>query len=201
MQKIILLVIVILISVLSFSCKKEKVIVPKAKYSFEAKTTTINWTAYKTTKKVPVKGVFKKIDIVNSKTSENEIEAINGLEFSIPVNSIDTKDKTRDVKIIQSFFGSMKDSQTLKGKINLDKEGKGNINLSLNGISKVVPITYVISGQLVEINAILNLDNWQTSAAITALNLACKDLHKGEDGISKTWNEVALNIVAYLKVE
>jgi len=201
MKKIIIVASAILISLFSFSCKKEKVLVQKAKYSFETKTTTINWTAFKTTKKVPVKGVFKKIDIVNLKTSENGIEALNGLEFSIPINSIDTKDKTRDAKIIKSFFGTMKDSQTLKGKISLDKEGKGTVNLTMNGISKNIPITYVISGQLVEINATLNLDNWQANAAITALNLVCKDLHKGEDGISKTWNEVALNIVSYLKVE
>ena len=43
-------------------------------------------------------------------------------------------------------------------------------------------------------NSTMDLDKWNASNAVKSLNLECKDLHKGTDGVSKTWNEVALNI-------
>ncbi len=192
----------VLIAFTNYSCKKEvKKEVPKVKYSIEAKTTTINWTAYKTTEKIPVKGIFKTVEITNAKTAENPYDVFNGLSFSVPVNSIDTKNIDRDTKIIQSFFGTMKDTQALKGTIDIGEKGKGTINLTMNGITFKLPMTYIVSGQLAEINATLNLDNWQAKLAIDALNKVCEDKHKGKDGISKTWNEVAIHVVSYLKVE
>jgi hypothetical protein len=71
----------------------------------------------------------------------------------------------------------------------------------MNGISQQLPITYVISDQMVSFEAVMDLDNWKAQTAIEALNLVCKDLHKGEDGISKTWSEVKIEVVTYLKVE
>ncbi len=200
-MKHLILLSTILIAFSLNSCKKEIKKVAKAKYHIETKTTTINWTAYKTTAKVPVKGIFKEVQITNAKTAENPYDIFNGLAFSIPVNSIDTKNVNRDTKLIQSFFGSMKDTKNLKGIIHLGEKGKGTIDLTMNGITAKLPMTYIISGQLAEINATLNLDNWKAKLAIDALNIACKDLHKGEDGVSKTWNEVAIHIVSYLKVD
>ncbi len=202
MQKIILVIAIILIGLLNFSCKKEvKKAKPITTYSLVEKTTVINWTAYKTTEKKPVKGKFNTIKITGNTSASSPMDAINNVEFNIPVNSIDTKNKDRDSKLLTSFFGSMKNTTELTGKVNLNNDGKGTINLKMNGISKDFPINYIISGQVVEINAIINLDNWQAKIAIDALNLACKELHKGADGVSKTWNEVNLNIVTYLKVE
>jgi len=182
------------------SCKKEVKKADAIEYIIEPKTTTINWTAYKTTDKIPVKGVFKTVNVVNSKVSTNPFEAINEIEFSIPVNSIDTKKPNRDAKIINDFFGAMKSTQNIMGRINLGENGKGDIDLSMNGITTKLPITYIISGQLAEINATLNLDNWKAQLAIEALNKVCNEKHKGADGISKTWSEVNINIVSYLKV-
>ena len=200
-NKVLLIFLVIGLSLTTFSCKKTIKEAPKAKYSIESKTTTITWTAYKTTAKIPVTGTFKEINVSNSYTSDNPNDVINGLEFSIPVNSIDTKKPERDTKIVASFFGAMKDTNTLTGKISLDGNGKGHIDLKMNGVTFKLPMTYIISGQLAEIDAVMDLDNWQAQLAITALNKACENLHKGEDGISKTWNEVGLHIVSYLKVE
>jgi hypothetical protein len=40
------------------------------------------------------------------------------------------------------------------------------------------------------------LDNWNAQHAVDSLNIVCKDLHKAADGISKTWNDVAINITS-----
>ncbi len=39
----------------------------------------------------------------------------------------------------------------------------------MNGISQDLPITYSIEGQMVTIEAVMNLDNWKAQAAIEAL--------------------------------
>ena len=38
--------------------------------------------------------------------------------------------------------------------------------------------------------------NWNAKSSLDSLNLICKELHKGLDGISKTWSEVAINITS-----
>ena len=47
----------------------------------------------------------------------------------------------------------------------------------------------------------MDLENWKAQAALDALNVVCFDLHKGVDGISKTWSEVKIEISAVLKYE
>lgn len=171
----------------------------KKTYTLEAKTTTINWTAYKTTDKVPVKGQFTKFSIENTKNGNSAKEALDGLKFSIPVNSLFTKDTIRDGKLKKFFFGKMENTTEIKGTLHFVNETSGTANITMNGISQVLPITYVIDGQMVSIEAVMNLDNWKAQAALEALNLVCLDLHKGSDGISKTWSDVKIEVVTYLK--
>jgi polyisoprenoid-binding protein YceI len=198
MKKLVLVLAILTIGIIS--CKK-KPATPKFTYSVDAKTSVIKWTAYKTTDKVPVSGTFKTIEVLNPKVANTAKEALNGIEFKIPVNSIDSKNPGRDAKLVKDFFGTMKDTQYLSGTIKIQDNGKGFVYLKMNGIGKDFPITYVISDQIVEINATLNLDNWQAKTAIDALNKVCFDKHKGADGISKTWSEVNLNIKTYLKMK
>jgi len=195
------LVLVLAIVALVISSCKKKPVAPKFSYSVDPKTSVIKWTAYKTTDKVPVSGTFKTIEVTNAKEANSAKEALNGIEFRIPVNSIDSKNPDRDAKLIKDFFGTMKDTQYLSGTIKLDDNGKGVVHLKMNGIGKDFPITYILSDQIVELNATMNLDNWQAKAAIDALNKVCFDKHKGADGISKTWSEVTLNIKTYLKMK
>ncbi len=195
-----LLVILAVVSIVLASCKK-KPVPPKFNYSVDPKTSVVKWTAYKTTEKIPVSGTFKTITILNPKDANSAKEALNGIQFEIPVNSIDSKNSDRDAKLVKDFFGTMKDTQKLTGTIHLGDNGKGSVNLKMNDIGKDFPITYVLSDQIVEMNATMDLNNWQAKAAIDALNKVCFDKHKGQDGISKTWNEVTLNIKTYLKMK
>lgn len=199
--KILSLLFLVSIGLFFTSCKKEVKKADPIQYTIEPKTTTINWTAYKTTDKIPVKGVFNTVNIAKTTTTTNPFEAVNQIEFSIPVNSINSKNEGRDAKLINAFFGSMTDTQNIKGKIDLGDNGKGNVAITMNGITANLPITYTISGQLIEMDATMNLDNWKTKLAIDALNKVCNEKHKGKDGISKTWSEVNIHIVSYLKAK
>ena len=193
----------LLVALTLSSCKKtKKATVKKAtkSYTIDAKTTTINWIAYKTTDKVPVKGKFTKITLNHGKAA-TAIEALNSVKFSIPVTSIFTKDTIRDAKLVKFFFEKMVNTNNITGSFNLKNDNTGSLLLTMNGITKQLPVTFVIKDQLVTIDGTLNLDNWQAQAALSALNIACKDLHTGKDGISKTWSEVKIEATTHLKVE
>lgn len=201
-MKNIIILSLLLLTIFSFtSCKKNKK--KEAKpieklFSIDSKTTVINWIAYKTTSKVPVKGQFSKLTIENPKKAPTIMEALNGLKFSIPVSSLFTNDTIRDGKLKNFFFGTLKNTQLISGTIKMNNETSGLADITMNGISHALPVTYIISDKKVSIFAIMDLDNWQAQAAIAALNAVCKDLHSGIDGVSKTWSDVNIVVSANL---
>jgi hypothetical protein len=165
-----------------------------AAFSVAKAKNEINFKAYKTTAKVGVGGQFKKIDVLSGGEGETVKEAINNTAFSIPVSSIYTKDSSRDFKIKKFFFGIMENTKLLSGKLMLTDDTNGTAEIHMNGVSKNVPFTYTIVGKTFHMTATMDINNWNASAALASLNEACKDLHKGSDGVSKTWSEVTLDI-------
>ncbi len=156
----------------------------------------IQFTAYKTTEKVAVGGQFKKVDIISGGEGNTVNEAINNTEFSIPVSSLFTKDTSRDFKIKKFFFGIMDNTKLLSGKLMLSDATNGIAKITMNGQTKDVPFTYTIVDKTFNMKATIDINNWNASAALASLNKVCLDLHKGADGVSKTWSEVALNITS-----
>jgi hypothetical protein len=63
----------------------------------------VSFTAYKTTDKGLLLEVYLKDNIDEYQTRRNSLDALNGAQFSIPVNSLFTND-TRDPKILKFFF-------------------------------------------------------------------------------------------------
>ncbi len=199
MKKLLLLSIAIILSFTIVSCKKEVKKEP-AKFSVVEETITVNWTGYKTTSKIPVKGQFKTVEISNTKEATTALEALNGTTFSLPVSSLFSGDDERDGKLKELFFGVMDATVSLTGTLNLNDGGKGTVNLKMNNVSKEVPITYIVSGQLVELNGTLDIVNdFGAQTALESISKACFELHKGPDLVSKTWSEVAIDAAIYLK--
>ncbi|MDT8417131.1 MAG: YceI family protein [Lutibacter sp.] len=204
MKKIYLLALLIITVSFISSCKKnvkkENPLTAKM-YTVMADSTKINWTAYKTTAKVPVKGQFSKVTIENSKKDSTVLGALNGLKFKIPVNSLFTNDTLRDGKLKKFFFGSMENTSMIKGTVHMNNENTSTVELTMNGICRKLPIAYIVTDNKVSIISNMELDNWQAKAALEALNVVCKDLHTGDDGISKTWSDVKIEVIAVLKYE
>jgi len=198
-------------SLFIISCKKEtkepEVTTQEAKkptYSIDASTTEINWTAYKTTAKTPVKGIFTRLNIEKPIQSDNKQGAFENLKFSIPVSSFFSKNEIRDNKIKTLFFGVMKETTLISGHFSNvtgnEKEGAMSLNLKMNGETIAIPMKYSISDNKVDINGtITNLMDWKMEDAFKSLHKACELLHTGEDGVSKTWEDVAINATAILK--
>jgi hypothetical protein len=183
------------------SCKKTtKKSVPQSKqYSVDPFLTAINWTAYKTTDKVPVSGKFTLLTLENQNKGNSMVEALNGTKFSIPVSSIYSNNEARDYKLKTLFFGVMKNTNFLSGTLYITDNTSGYADFSMNGIIEKLPFTYIIEGDKILLTAVMNTDSWQAQSAIASINSACLELHKGADGISKTWSDVAVRIEVYFK--
>ena len=176
--------------------KEDKVVVKKstAPFSIEKAKKEINFIAYKTSDKVPVGGQFKKVDVISGGEGNTVNEAIHNTEFSIPVSSLFTQNSSRDYKIKKFFFGIMDNTKLLSGKLLLSDATNGIADIKMNGISQKVPFTYSIVDRTFNMKAVIDVNNWNASKALASLNNVCLDLHRGADGISKTWSEVTLNI-------
>ena len=167
--------------------------VSTAKFSLKKAENSINWTAYKTTEKIPVNGAFKEVNIIANGEGNTISEAINNTEFGVPVSSIFTNNSSRDYKI-RKFFFSFMDTNILSGKLQISTETTGIATIQMNGITNTVPFTYEIADNVFSMKATLDVNAWNARAAIASLNKVCEELHKGADGVSKTWDEVTLNI-------
>ncbi len=205
MKKISVLLITIALSFLA--CKNEKKetksedeAVAVEKFVIKPEGTSVKWTAYKTTDKKPVSGVFKILKFEN-KTGATPQETLNNLNFSIPVSSLFSNDatNTRDAKIKTSFFGSMLDTEFLKGTIKfIDNNYVASI--TMNNMTHDVPLAVSITDERrVNMTGTMNLKDWNALEALEALNKVCFDLHKGPDGVSKTWEDVAIEVNTFLR--
>ncbi|MBL4745217.1 MAG: YceI family protein [Flavobacteriaceae bacterium] len=194
--------LVLLLSV--SSCKNTKKSEKQGKettmYVVNNKTTSVKWTAYKTSAKLPVKGEFRVVEFTKATPGASLKEALNNLEFSIPISSLFSNNEERDAKLKTSFFGAMLETVTIKGKLIMETETSGKVELTLNGITQELPITYFLDGQMATMEATMDLDNWQAQTALSTLNAVCKELHTGPDGITKTWSDVKINIATYISV-
>ena len=190
-----------MVLVLGFSAckneKKEKTITAQ-RFVVKPEGTSVKWTAYKTTEKIPVAGEFAILNFEN-KTGTTPQEALNNLSFSIPVSSLFTNDQGRDSKLKTSFFGAMLNTQLLKGTIKyIDDNYVASI--TMNGITNNLPLTVSITDERrVSMTGTMNLKDWNALGTLETLNKACFDLHKGPDGVSKTWEDVAIEINTYLR--
>ncbi len=198
-----LAILLFAITLISFtSCKDEKKEVTKETEKTEVKketsfmvdpsATEIQWTAFKTTDKIPVSGIFKTINF-EKKMGATPVEALNGLEFSIPVSSLFSKNEDRDSKLVASFFGAMLNTELLKGKIAISEKGC-EITITMNDTTHVIPFKFDIKDNKVMFKGTMNLEDWNALEALESLTKVCIGLHKGADGISKTWADVEIMV-------
>ncbi|MDF0716335.1 hypothetical protein PY092_09265 [Muricauda sp. 334s03] len=189
-----------LLLVAAFSCKQTKKEEEKteetatATYSIVEDSTDVRFTAYKTTEKVPVGGTFQEVELTYT-AGETPMETLDGLEFSIPVSSLFTNDptNTRDPKIIEFFFEKMAETQSITGTFSFSADNSCAVQLSMNGVSTELPMEYEITDDNhVNFSGTMDLRQWDALEALASLNEACKILHTGADGVSKTWEDVAI---------
>lgn len=204
-MKKIQLVTIGLLTLVAFSCKQAKKEATEKEavqaYSIVEDSTNIRFTAYKTTEKKPVGGTFTKVNYSYT-SSDTPLETLNGLNFSIPVSSLFTNDttNTRDAKILHFFFGVMDQTEFIKGDLAFDADKKCTVTLSMNGVPVQLPLEYEVKGDThFSFTGTMDLKKWNALDALASLNKACEQLHAGPDGVSKTWEDVAVKATILLE--
>lgn len=185
--------------IVAVSCKKEEKTEVPVTTEVEAGTlkivsdsTKVSWTAYKTTEKIGVGGSFTEITLNDTKTGTSPEAILEGATFSIPVSSLFTDNDDRDSKLKEFFFGVLKNKELISGTLNFS-EGKCLLTIKLNDVEKQIPVTHEFIDNRFSINSTIDLVDFGAEGAVASINKACYDLHKGADGVSKTWNEVAIS--------
>jgi polyisoprenoid-binding protein YceI len=158
----------------------------------------VSWTAYKTTQKTPVGGTFKKVDVVGVTSAPDLMTLAKGLEFVIDKTSVDSKNPGRDQTLTESFFSVLKGD--IRGKITAVDMASHQLilHLQLNGKALDLPLQYEMVGQKFSAKGNMDILAFAGDSALQSLNKKCFDLHKGADGVSKTWSEVGLMVTGTL---
>ena len=192
MKKVILVIVMVLgfTSSVSASTKSGCVLAQKGKV-------TVAWTAYKTASKIGVSGTFDKVDYKRVvKSGKNFREILVGSSVNIDTSSVNSKNTGRDIKLVKFFFKQM-NANTMNAKITdikADKKLKGKartgvvtLDVTMNGVTKSVPMKYSYDSGVFSAKGIIDIFDFSASKALSSINKACFDLHKG-----KTWNDVSI---------
>jgi len=168
-------------------------------YSYnEAIGAQVRWTAFKTTAKKPVGGQFDQVNVSVGEKSTKITDVLKTIKFNIPTSSTNTANDDRDAKIVNSFFGVMNATDLIIGQA---KDAKGDnesgvcvFYLTLNNLEREVTLNYTLEDDLLKLTGEIDLLDFSGENAVASINKTCEDLHRGEDGVSKTWSVVELAI-------
>ncbi len=150
----------------------------------------VEWTAYKTTDKVAVSGRFDVVLVKNAKEDgKTPQEVLEGADIIATVATLNSDQIDRDQKLKDILFGNMINTSEIKGQLHF-KDGKTFLNLTLNNAFKEYEVKSMFENNVFTIETDVDLMDFNTGKAMAALNQACLELHKGADGVSKTWSEV-----------
>lgn len=198
-KSIIALMLIAITTSCGNSSENEKDTNSKKELTYLDAKTTIQWTAYKTTEKIGVKGTFNEFRIENKDKVSSIEEIINTTKFRIPTASVFSGNAPRDILIKTYFFGAMMNTDTIYGNFISAKDGKGQVAIKMNNVEFENNFTYSFKNDSLKINSTLLLDNWNGYTALSSLHEQCFDKHTGPDGVSKTWPDVDLEIISVLK--
>lgn len=183
--------------------KKEKKV---STFNYKPKSTQVSITTYKHTSKTGVGIDFDSLMVSGvSSDVKNIPKLFKGAEFSIPISGLNSGDADRDDKIREHFFGTMEGTDSIEGsvvKMNMDgQKGSAVLNIKMNGKGQEVKMDLKRSDKELKMTGEIDAKNWDGMKAIEALQKACEEKHTGDDGKTKLWSTVALNISTVLEVK
>jgi hypothetical protein len=83
--------------------------------------------------------------------------------------------------------------ELISGEFKVSDENSCSIDVTLNEKNKHIPLKLTTnSATSLSFDGVMDLElGWL--AAVASINKTCEALHTGQDGISKTWSEVAVH--------
>jgi len=146
----------------------------------------INWKAYKTPLKIGVGGTF---DDVKIKTTDKSSTKTFLETSTIVINtaSVDSKNSGRDAKLVQYFFNTQ-NVKSIKAKVVSIKDKIITVAISMNGITKNIPMKLDLEANEAEAKGYIDLADFKMIPSLKSINQSCYVLHKG-----KTWRDVTID--------
>jgi polyisoprenoid-binding protein YceI len=169
----------------------------KCTYTLDPSSVAVGWTAYKTSQKTGVNGSFKKVEVTGKTEGDSLGKLADGLQVSADKLSVDTGNPARDKTLSDYFFAKL--TPSISGKIRKFSEKSKTFVLVLdfNGKKKDIQMHFETKeDKFFEASGTMDVLAFGAKDALDSLHEQCKDLHKGADGVSKTWSEVALHLKA-----
>jgi len=165
---------------------------------------TVAWMAFKTPAKKGVSGVFDNSKYTPiAKEGKNFREILVGSKLSIDTSSVNSKNKSRDAKLVKFFFEKMS-SKKIEAKIlaikadkrvkNKPRTGVVTLEITMNNITKKVPMKYNYANSIFSAKGFIDLFDFSANKALASINKACFDLHQG-----KTWNDVTIAFSTHIE--
>jgi polyisoprenoid-binding protein YceI len=166
-------------------------------YAFSAEKSTLDWTAYKFTRKAGVSGTFTQLQVEGQKNGAVPKDIIESLSFSIPTSTVETNNVDRNKKIDSLFFDGLEKTALITGKVvSLSDNGKATMMIKMNDIEKEVVGDYTLEDNKFSFKTEISVDDWNAQEQLKSLNIACKDLHtdvENGDTESKLWPDVSIS--------
>ena len=206
--------LILLFAIAFFSCnnnntkeaKQENIITEEDSYQFGIENTKVIWNGYKTNDKIKVVGYFNEFSCDRENQEFSSIEdLVNGLQFSIKSSSSVSGDVVRDQNLKDHFFKYLTEDFVINGTLGSPINDSIDVTFNVFGQTKQIRFGFlynIIPGcpyfdHIVEIKGSINLESqFDALKAYNAISNKCYDLHKGADGIPKTWKQVDVHVKA-----
>ena len=161
----------------------------------------VNWTAFKLSEKVGVGGTFDSVVVSGVNDNETILGAAVNAQFDIYTASVNSNNPERDMKISNSFFGTMANTESISGKVvSLNDDGSGAILLTMNGVEKEIALEWkATSENRLKLSTAINVNDWNAKPSLDSLNGVCTAVHTGKDGVSVLWPDVEIEVFADFK--
>lgn len=162
-------------------------------YDVTDQTAQVQWTAFKTPKKVGVKGLLPNSKFLASNASSLD-KLLESVSFSVVGDQVDSKDQTRDKKLLHFFFKKFMNDAMMRGffrsaKATDENSGKLDALLYMNDSQGSIALDYEYKDSLLTLKGKLDVLEFGLNDALESINKACFKLHEG-----KTWSDVEVQI-------
>ena len=174
-------------------------------YEMDQKSVKVSWTAFKTTQKAPVTGTFTDVNFVSALKKQNSLATLlNGARAEIHLKNAggsSTGNPARDQTLFDHFFSKFTGGTSITGKVSdvtgTDAEGNLKLAIHLNGKDLTVPVHFTETKEgAFEAKGTIDVLDFALNGALDDLHKTCEALHKGPDGVSKTWSTVDIKLNA-----
>lgn len=151
-------------------------------YSENAKVT---WKAFKTYEKIGVGGTFDRA-VFSPKSAKTIEDFLTQSHITIETASVNSGNAGRDATLVSSFF-KVQNADSITAKILSAKESKAQVEITMNGVSRTIPMSYSVQEGKIVGKGVIDLGDFAMLKSLQSINTTCFNLHAG-----KTWQDIEI---------